>query len=193
MVNVGKYTIPMDPSWARLLCKEKQKVIFCVCFQHLNNGGVGTCIAGVRVLKIGTFEGSGYLGLEGPRILRELKINPTFPIAYPGFSFRVEFLSFTLRGDGPILRSFFETGWSHQQTIFNFWGLCWYVQMYFINHHQTKIKTFTRWFKVKKWTFGSFPGWRSRKTTTDFRVKGSRKYSLTHRGPKQALVLQIPC
>ena len=28
-----------------------------------SNGGVGTCIAGVRVLKIGTFEGSGYLGL----------------------------------------------------------------------------------------------------------------------------------
>ena len=28
----------------------------------LSNGGVGTCIAGVRVLKIGTFEGSGYLG-----------------------------------------------------------------------------------------------------------------------------------
>ena len=27
-----------------------------------SNGGVGTCIAGVRVLKIGTFEGSGYLG-----------------------------------------------------------------------------------------------------------------------------------
>ena len=27
------------------------------------NGGVGTCIAGVvRVLKIGTFEGLGYLG-----------------------------------------------------------------------------------------------------------------------------------
>ena len=29
-----------------------------------SNGGVGTCIAGVRVLKIGTFEGSGYLGKE---------------------------------------------------------------------------------------------------------------------------------
>ena len=27
-----------------------------------SNAGVGTCIAGVRVLKIGTFEGSGYLG-----------------------------------------------------------------------------------------------------------------------------------
>ena len=27
-----------------------------------SNGGVGTCIAGVWVLKIGTFEGSGYLG-----------------------------------------------------------------------------------------------------------------------------------
>ena len=27
-----------------------------------SNGGVGTCIAGGRVLKIGTFEGSGYLG-----------------------------------------------------------------------------------------------------------------------------------
>ena len=29
-----------------------------------SNGGVGTCIAGVRVLKIGTFEGSGYLGFS---------------------------------------------------------------------------------------------------------------------------------
>ena len=29
-----------------------------------SNGGVGTCIAGVRVLKIGTFEGLGYLGYD---------------------------------------------------------------------------------------------------------------------------------
>ncbi len=29
-----------------------------------SNGGVGTCIAGVRVLTIGTFEGSGFLGYE---------------------------------------------------------------------------------------------------------------------------------
>ena len=43
-------------------------------FKHLSlrilgpsNGGVGTCIAGVRVLKIGIFEGSGYLGY---RIIR---------------------------------------------------------------------------------------------------------------------------
>ena len=29
-----------------------------------SNGGVGTCVAGVRGLKIGTFEGSGYLGYD---------------------------------------------------------------------------------------------------------------------------------
>ena len=34
-----------------------------------SNGGVGTCIAGVRGLKIGTFEGSGYLGLEKKQVL----------------------------------------------------------------------------------------------------------------------------
>ena len=40
-----------------------QKSYFPKDPQGPSNGGVGTCIAGVRVLKIGTFEGSGYLGL----------------------------------------------------------------------------------------------------------------------------------
>ena len=39
---------------------------YCITLRILgpSNGGVGTCIAGVRVLKIDTFEGSGYLGYE---------------------------------------------------------------------------------------------------------------------------------
>ncbi len=41
-----------------------KKIIKCTTLRILapSNGGVWTCIAGVRVLKIGTFEGSGYLG-----------------------------------------------------------------------------------------------------------------------------------
>ena len=42
-----------------------------------SNGGVGTCIAGVRVLKIGTFEGSGYLGIQ---------INQMYPLVFPNIA-----------------------------------------------------------------------------------------------------------
>ena len=75
---IGKYTNLMDRcvmgnhfiSWYSLPTKNgdgKGRRMNEASFLALrilgpSNGGVGTCIAGVRVLKIDTFEGSGYLG-----------------------------------------------------------------------------------------------------------------------------------